>query len=44
MKTASIISLLGNAHNKHLTKVEFQIFGPLAIKWAVERSGEARSC
>ncbi|MHA2227292.1 MAG: cation:proton antiporter [Candidatus Hodarchaeales archaeon] len=25
------------------TTIVFQIFGPLAIKWAVERSGEARS-
>jgi Kef-type K+ transport system membrane component KefB len=26
------------------TTIVFQIFGPLAIKWAVEKSGEARSC
>ncbi|UCG01561.1 MAG: cation:proton antiporter [Candidatus Heimdallarchaeota archaeon] len=26
------------------TTIVFQIFGPLAIKWAVQRSGEARSC
>lgn len=26
------------------TTIVFQIFGPLSIKWAVERSGEARSC
>ncbi len=26
------------------TTIVFQIFGPLAIKWAIQRSGEARSC
>lgn len=26
------------------TTIIFQIFGPIAIRWAVERSGEARSC
>ncbi|UCE14817.1 MAG: hypothetical protein JSV04_06450 [Candidatus Heimdallarchaeota archaeon] len=26
------------------TTIVFQIFGPLAIKWAIGRSGEARSC
>jgi len=26
------------------TTIIFQIFGPLAIKWAILRSGEARSC
>ena len=26
------------------TTIVFQIFGPLAIRWAVQRAGEARSC
>ena len=26
------------------TTIVFQVFGPLAIRWAVQRSGEARSC
>ncbi|MHA2202231.1 MAG: cation:proton antiporter [Candidatus Hodarchaeales archaeon] len=26
------------------TTIVFQIFGPLAIKWAIQRSGEARTC
>ncbi|MFX1285841.1 MAG: cation:proton antiporter [Promethearchaeota archaeon] len=26
------------------TTIVFQIFGPLAIRWAIQRSGEAKSC